>query len=88
MVAFGRKGYRAALLEVFEKSHAVFASRSSTPSPVALTQARRKLSETMLRGVFNRLSGAAHHVQSHAQMQYRDFQRPMAPWWRWSHHQN
>ncbi len=78
MVVLGRKGYTAALAEVFERSHPQFALGRGTPTPSALTQARKRLLSAQLRAVFARLYTAATHLKSRAQLRYRDFQRIVA----------
>ncbi len=79
MVAFGRKGYRSALQEVFTLSHGGLGwGASSVPTPSALTQARRKMSEDLLRGLFGRLSKESGHITSRARLRYRDFRRVVA----------
>lgn len=78
MTAFGRKGYRAALREVFDRMHEAFGWSGDAPTPSALTQARGKLSEKMCRDLFRRLSDEATAVSSHARLRYRDFARVVA----------
>lgn len=78
MSAFGNKGYRTALREVFTSMHRAFGWDPKVPTPSALTQARGKLSEKMCRDLFRRLSVEATHVTSHARMRYREFARVVA----------
>lgn len=56
MVAFGNKGYRAALRDVFADMHRAFGWSKGAPTPSALTQARGKLSEKMCRDLFHRVA--------------------------------
>ncbi len=78
MVAFGNKGYRAALRDVFAAMHRSFGWDGDTPTPSALTQARGKLTEKMCRDLFRRASGEAGRVVSRARLRYRDFKRIVA----------
>jgi len=78
MVAFGSKGYRAALRDVFADMHRAFGWGEGTPTPSALTQARGKLSEKMCRDLFRRVSVEAGRVPSRARLHYADFQRIVA----------
>ncbi len=78
MVAFGNKGYRAALRDVFAAMHRSFGWDGDTPTPSALTQARGKLTEKMCRDLFRRASGEAGRVMSRARLRYRDFARVIA----------
>ena len=68
MVAFGRKGYRAALREVFADMHHAFGWSEGAPTPSALTQARRKLTEKMGRDLFRRVSHEATSVASRSRL--------------------
>ena len=45
LVAFGGKGYRSALRDVFDAMHRAFGWDGGAPTPSALTRARGKLSE-------------------------------------------
>jgi hypothetical protein len=78
MVAFGSKGYRTALRDVFADMHRAFGWGEGTPTPSALTQARGKLSEKMCRDLFRRVSKEAGRVPSRARLSYVDFQRIVA----------
>jgi hypothetical protein len=78
MVAFGNKGYRAALRDVFDDMHRAFGWSDGAPTPSALTQARGKLSEKMCRDLFRRVAGEAGHVRSRSRLSYRDFKRIIA----------
>ena len=78
MVAFGSKGYRAALRDVFADMHRAFGWGEGTPTPSALTQARGKLSEKMCRDLFRRVSDEADRVASRARLRYADFGRVVA----------
>lgn len=77
MVVSGQ-GYRSALSTVFENADVGWYKSNSIPSSAALTQARAKLSEKMLRDLFRRLCAEATHVKSRAQFRYRDFRRCVA----------
>jgi hypothetical protein len=78
MVAFGGKGYRAALRDVFDHLHRAFGWDDGAPTSSALTQARGKLTEKMCRDLFRRVSGEACRVASRARLRYVDFQRIIA----------
>ena len=78
MVAFGSKGYRGALRDVFADMHRAFGWGEGAPTPSALTQARGKLSEKMCRDLFRRVSVEAGRVASRARLRYADFQRLVA----------
>lgn len=78
MVAFGSKGYRAALRDVFDDMHRSFGWSEGAPTPSALTQARGKLSEKMCRDLFHRVSAEAGRVVSRARLRYAGFQRIVA----------
>ena len=78
MVAFGNKGYRAALRDVFDDMHRAFGWSDGAPTPSALTQARGKLSEKMCRDLFRRVAGEAGQVRSRSRLRYRDFKRIIA----------
>lgn len=78
MVAFGNKGYRATLRDVFADMHRAFGWSKGAPTPSALTQARGKLSEKMCRDLFHRVAKEATHISSHARLRYLDFQRIVA----------
>ena len=77
MVVSGQ-GYRSALSTVFENNVRDWSNSQSIPSSAALTQARAKLSEKMLRDLFRRLCAEVTHVKSRAQFRYRDFRRCVA----------
>ena len=78
MVAFGSKGYRAALRDVFADMHRAFGWGEGAPTPSALTQARGKLSEKMCRDLFRRVSDEAGRVVSRARLRYAEFRRIVA----------
>lgn len=78
MTVFGKKGYRAALFDVFTDMHRAFGWSGAAPTPSALTQARGKLSEKMCRDLFRRVAEEATHVSSHARLRYRNFLRIIA----------
>lgn len=78
MVAFGSKGYRAALRDVFDGMHRAFGWGDGAPTPSALTQARGKLTEKMCRDLFQRIASEASKVRSRARLRYRDFRRIIA----------
>jgi len=78
MTAFGKKGYRAALREVFDRMHEAFGWDGDIPTPSALTQARGKLSEKMIRDLYRRLYFEADSISSHGQIRYKDFARIVA----------
>ena len=78
MVAFGNKGYRAALRDVYDHMHGAFGWSDGAPTPSALTQARGKLSEKMCRDLFRRVAGEAGQVRSRSRLRYRDFKRIIA----------
>lgn len=78
MTAFGNKGYRAALRDVFDDMHRAFGWGDGAPTPSALTQARGKLSEKMCRDLFQRMSIEATHVSSHTRLRYGGIERIVA----------
>jgi hypothetical protein len=78
MVAFGSKGYRSALRDVFADMHRAFGWSAGAPTPSALTQARGKLSEKMCRDLFRHVAAEAGRVPSRARLSYADFQRIVA----------
>jgi hypothetical protein len=78
MTAFGNKGYRAALRDVFAAMHRSFGWGDGAPTPSALTQARGKLSEKMCRDLFRRISVEATHISSHTRLRYCEIERIVA----------
>jgi hypothetical protein len=78
MTAFGKKGYRSALHEVFNRMHESFGWAGDVPTPSALTQARGKLSEKMIRDLFRRLYLETDNISSHGQIKYKNFSRIIA----------
>lgn len=78
MVAFGNKGYRSALRDVWSDMHRAFGWGDGAPTPSALTQARGKLSEKMCRDLFRRVASEAGHVRSRSRLRYRNFKRIIA----------
>jgi hypothetical protein len=78
MVAFGNKGYRAALRDVFADMHRAFGWSEGAPTPSALTQARGKLSEKMCRDLFRRVVVESGQVHSRSRLRYLDFKRIIA----------